>query len=241
MSSIASTGSPCSFCTASSDVRPVQPATWSRPIARATSTPLWIEWIHAEHEYGMTTPVVPRIESPPTIPRRGFQVFSASRSPSCTPISTITSPGAPCAAATSATVSRIIRRGTGLIAGSPTGTGRPGLVTVPTPEPARNATPLPAAPSRTVAATRAWWVTSGSSPASLMIPALAKPLPSASVASANEGRCPLGSTIVTGSGNSPVSNAVYAARVAAVAHAPVVQPRRRRFCSDSGIRQYYPA
>jgi hypothetical protein len=30
--------------------------------------------------------------------------------------------------------------------------------------------------------------------------------------------------IVTGSGNSPVSNAVYAAVVAAVAHAPVVHP-----------------
>ena len=90
-----------------------------------------------------------------------------------TPISTITSPGAPCAAATSATVSRIIRRGTGLIAGSPTGTGSPGRVTVPTPGPARNATPLPGAPSRTVEWTSARWVTSGSSPASLTTPARA--------------------------------------------------------------------
>ena len=176
----------------------------------------------------MTTPVVPRIERPPTMPRRGFQVFSASRSPSRTPISTTTSPAAPCAAATSATVSHIIRRGTGLIAGSPTGTGSPGRVTVPTPGPARNSTPHPGAPSRTVEWTSARWVTSGSSPASLTIPARAKPAPSSSVASANDGRRPFGSSMVTGSGNSPVSSAVYAARVAAVAHAPVVQPRRRR-------------
>ena len=123
----------------------------------------------------MTMPVVPRIESPPTIPRRGFQVRSARRSPSRTPISTLRSPRAPCAAATSATVLRIIRRGTGLIAGSPTATGRPGRVTVPTPRPARNVTPVPGAPSRTVATTSARWVTSGSSPASLTMPRAGEP------------------------------------------------------------------
>ena len=41
--------------------------------------------------------------------------------------------------------SRIIRRGTGLIAGSPGATGRPARVTVPTPSPARKVTPLPGA------------------------------------------------------------------------------------------------
>jgi uncharacterized membrane protein YedE/YeeE len=38
------------------------------------------------------------------------------------------------------------------------------------------------------------------------------------------GVCPFGNTISTGSGNTPVHNAVYAALVAAVAQAPVVQP-----------------
>ena len=54
-------------------------------------------------------------------------------------------------AATSAIASRIMRRGTGLIAGSPGGTGRPARVTVPTPSPARKVTPAPGAPARTVA------------------------------------------------------------------------------------------
>ena len=44
---------------------------------------------------------------------------------------------------------RIIARGTGLIAGSPGGSGRPGRVTVPTPSPARNVTPLPGVPGAT--------------------------------------------------------------------------------------------
>ena len=46
-------------------------------------------------------------------------------------------------------------------------------------------------------------------------------------ASAKLGRSPLGSGISTGSGNPPVSSAVKAALAAAVAQAPVVQPRRR--------------
>ncbi len=39
-----------SFCTAASELAPVEPAIWVRPAARATSMPLWIEWIHAEQE-----------------------------------------------------------------------------------------------------------------------------------------------------------------------------------------------
>ena len=88
--------------------------------------PLWIEWIHAEQEKGTTMPVVPRIESPPTMPRRGFQVFCASASPPGIEISISASGVAPCAAATSSIASVIILRGTGLIAGSPGGIGRPG-------------------------------------------------------------------------------------------------------------------
>ena len=124
----------------------------------------------------MTIPVVPRIEIPPTMPRRPLSVFLRDllavghrdldlevglprprprRSPAA-----------------------IIWRGTGLIAGSPGGIGRPGRVTMPTPGPASNVTPAPGAPRRTVALTSAPWVTSGSSPASLTMPAVAKPSPS---------------------------------------------------------------
>ncbi len=107
----------------------------------------------------------------------------------------------------SPTASRIIRRGTGLMAGSPTGTGRPGSVTVPTPGPARNSTPEPRAPCRTVARTSAPWVTSGSSPASLTTPAVAAPCSRRCTASAKAGRFPPGRSIVTGSGNVPVRRA----------------------------------
>ena len=62
--------------------------------------PLWIEWIQAEQENGTTMPVVPRMESPPTIPRRGFQVFCASASPPGIEISISASAADPCAAAT---------------------------------------------------------------------------------------------------------------------------------------------
>ena len=116
---------------------------WVSPIARATSMPLWIEWIQAEHEYGMTMPVVPRIDRPPTMPSRPLSVFSASAAPPGIAISTSTSP-VPCAvAATSAMAAAIIWRGTGLMAGSPGGTGSPGRVTMPTPSPARKVMPLP--------------------------------------------------------------------------------------------------
>lgn len=47
---------------------------------------------------------------------------------------------------------------------------------------------------------------------------------------------PLGRVMVTGSGNSPVSSAVYAAVVAAVAQAPVVHPGRRPVCLSWAVR-----
>ena len=91
-----------SFCTAASELAPVEPAMWARPAARATSMPRWIEWIQAEQEYGTTMPVVPRIESPPTMPSRPLSVFAASAPPPGIAISTSTSPLACAAAATSA-------------------------------------------------------------------------------------------------------------------------------------------
>src|SRR5262249_21865341 len=129
--------------------------------------------------------------------------------------------------ATSAIAAHIIWRGTGLIAGSPGGTGSPGSVTVPTPGPALNLTPLPVIPFRIVASTSAPWVTSGSSPASLITPAVAVLPPIRVTARANATSWPPGSVIWTGSGNSPVSSAAYADLVAAAAQAPVVQPRRK--------------
>ena len=59
----------------------MHPATCVCPAARATSTPRRIESIHAEQEYGTTIPVVPRIDSPPRMPRRGFHVERAISSP----------------------------------------------------------------------------------------------------------------------------------------------------------------
>jgi len=106
----------------------------------------------------------------------------------------------------------------------------PARVTVPTPSPARKITPLPAAPSRTVAQISAPCVTSGSSPASLMTPAVAA-FPSMCVmASAKLGRSPRGSATATGSGKSPVTSAAKAALAAAAAQVPVVQPRRNADC-----------
>jgi hypothetical protein len=164
-------------------------------------------------------PVVPRIDSPPTMPSRGFQVFAASRSPSGMAISISTSWGPP----SSLMTWRIMARGAGLMAGSPGGNGRPARVIVPTPGPALKRMPSP--PGRTVAMTVQPWVTSGSSPASLTIPARAQPAPRSASASGKCGTSPFGRVMLTGSGKRPVSNAAQAALVAAVAHAPVVQPR----------------
>ena len=134
--------------------------------------------------------------------------------------------GSMCSAQISATTSRIIWRGTGLMAGSPGGIGNPALVTIPTPSPAENMMPEPGSNGTTWAITVAPWVQSGSSPASLTIPANAPESLSDSKQSGKWGVSPLGRDMLTGSGNSPVTSAVSAALVAAVAHAPVVQPRR---------------
>ncbi len=93
-------------------------------------------------------PVVPRMESPPLMPSRLFMVRRASFSPPGMAISISTSPPSRWRFATSAMASSILRRGAGLIAGSPMATGRPGRVTVPTPSPALNETPLPGAVRR---------------------------------------------------------------------------------------------
>ena len=131
--------------TAASELAPVAPAIWASPAARATSMPRWIEAIQAAQEYGTTIPVVPRIDSPPTMPSRPLSVFRRQRLAARNGDLDLDIAGRFAPAATSAIASRIIRRGTGLMAGSPGAIGRPARVTVPTPAPARKVTPLPGA------------------------------------------------------------------------------------------------
>ena len=120
-------------------------------------------------------------------PAGGSACVAANASPPGMEISTTTSPAAPCEPRPRRCAVAIICRGTGLIAGSPGGRGKPGRVTVPTPGPARNTTPVPGAACVTVARTRAPCVTSGSSPASLTTPARAL---SASARQSRPGRTP---------------------------------------------------
>ena len=170
----------------------------------------------------MTIPVVPSTERPPRMPSRPFSVRSASFSPPGIAISTTISLGQ---SGTSASAARIIARGTGLIAGSPGASARPGRVTVPTPSPAAKRRPVPGGPRRTLATTSAPCVTSGSSPASLTMPALAAPSERLVVASVKPARPPRGSGISTGSGKPWPTSAEQAAFAAAAAQLPVVQPR----------------
>src|SRR5215216_5084878 len=72
-------------------------------------------------------PVVPRMEMPPTIPRRALVVFSAIFSPPGTLMTTRTPRWS--GSRTSSTEYEIIRCGTAFMAGPPTGSPSPGLVT----------------------------------------------------------------------------------------------------------------
>lgn len=84
-------------------------------------------------------PEAPRIEVPPKVPRRGLVVSLAVASPPGTEKLTATG-----SVSTWPRADRIIRRGTRLIAGAPTGRPRPGLVIVPIPSPARRTCSRPA-------------------------------------------------------------------------------------------------
>ena len=72
------------------------------------------------------------MEIPPTMPNRPLNVRSAICSPFGTEMITM----ALRVPITDRTASVIIVRGTGLMAGSPTGTRKPFFVTIPTPSPA---------------------------------------------------------------------------------------------------------
>ena len=142
------------------------------------------------------------------MPRRPFIVRCASRRPSGMAMATATSAGPPSAAARLCSISAIIRRGAGLIAGSPTARLKPGRVTMPTPSPARNTIPASGGAGRTQDSTSAPWVTSGSSPASLRTPARPWPRASSATTRGKAGASPPGSVTETGSGKRPVTSAV---------------------------------
>src|SRR5487761_987779 len=233
---------------AKASLRPPVLATIStRPAAAATSTPCSTLARQDAVEYGRTTPVVPRIESPPVMPSRPLRVLSARAEPSRTPTVTVTHGGG--SVRVSRTERAIIRRGTGLMAGPPTGRPRPGRGTRPTPPPARSriadpgdsrrataprsttdhSAPTavgPLASSSTSARISAPWVTSGSSPASLITEAEALAAPISWEASAKLAVRPAGSGTSTVEGRRPRSPR-QAPRVAAAAQAPGVKPVRR--------------
>jgi hypothetical protein len=89
-------GQPVQLGTTRSLVDPVQPATWVRP-GRAGDVDAPADRVDPRRaRVGTTTPVVPRIDSPPRMPSRGFHVLRASSAPFSTDTSTTTSPVPPC-------------------------------------------------------------------------------------------------------------------------------------------------
>jgi hypothetical protein len=125
----------------------------------------------------------------------------------------------------SPSAARIIRLGTGLIAGAPSANPRPSLVMVPTPSPARRTRSSPESAQRTSAVMRAPSVQSGSSPASFTT--TARPSPSHSIGKRT--RRPAGRPTSTRSGRTPPRSTENAALAAAEAQVPVVHPLRSPF------------
>ena len=142
---------------------------------------------------------------------------------------------------TSPTAARIMRAGTGLMAGAPTGRPRPGRVTVPTPGPACSST-VPAARSAgsQAAVTVMWapWVTSGSSPASLTTAARPGwPVPGRRRPRRNGPAGPRASPPPPRPAGRPGAGPMTAALAAAEAQVPVVQPVRSPLApATSGAR-----
>src|SRR5215212_4819693 len=163
-------------------------------------------------------PVVPRMEMPPTMPRRALVVFSAIFSPPGTLMTTRTPRWS--GSRTSSTEYEIIRCGTAFMAGPPTGSPSPGLVTMPTPSPRSSSSPC-----SSLHETRA--VTSGSAPASLITTASAHEALRSHRSTSNWTRRsrPLpGSFTSTRVCGRPLVSALAAAFTAAAAQVPVVHP-----------------
>src|SRR5918998_1305854 len=112
------------------------------------------------------------------------------------------------------------------MAGPPTGSPSPGLVTVPTPSPRSSSSPCRSS-HETRAVRWAPSVTSGSSPASLMTTASAQEPPRSQRSTSNSTRRSLpfpGSFTSTRVCGRPLASALAAALAAAAAQVPVVQP-----------------
>ncbi len=142
ISSSATSGKPCSACTAASDVLPVEPATC--PTAhRPRHVDAAMDGVDPgragirHHDSRGAQDGQPADDAQPAVQRALGQLFAARDGDFHDRVRR---------APISARALRIMARGTGLMAGSPGGIGRPGRVTVPTPGPARNTTPLPGAP-----------------------------------------------------------------------------------------------
>ena len=171
---------------------------------------------------GSTIPVVPRIEIPPSIPNRGLNVFLAISSPPGTDISTSIPRFAPYFSKIRRQFSRIIFLGTGLIAGSPTAHCKPLAVTTPTPFPPMIPTAPSWSPNRTSAKISAPWVTSGSSPPSLVTEQRTRSLPISIFCRENSAFSPPGKETATVSVFFCDSSISAAAVAAAAAQLPVV-------------------
>src|SRR5574344_1070302 len=172
-------------------------------------------------------PVVPRIEMPPTMPRRALSVFLAISTP-CGTDKVMASPACSSSAPAAArTLLSMLRRGTGLMAGPPTSSPSPAMVTVPMPKPPRRHT-TPGWPGRVHTSAVRWAlsVQSGSSPASLMTMAWAVVPSQRPSWTAKRTASPLGSRQSTASGTVPCTRPCTAAAAAAAEHAPVVNPVR---------------
>ena len=161
--------------------------------------------IQAAQENGLTMPVVPRIESPPTMPSGGSR--SAGK------LGAVGNGDGDFGRRAAAAAGRDLGHDLGhhparhqVDRGLAGRDGRPGLVTVPTPaRPLKTTRRFPPAAARTVDCTTARWVTSGSSPRPYD-PGHGQ-IGEASTASAKLGCWPFGRAMVTGSGKWPVSRA----------------------------------
>src|SRR5215212_5951228 len=163
-------------------------------------------------------PVVPRMEMPPTMPRRALVVFSAIFSPPGTLMTTRTPRWS--GSRTSSTEYEIIRCGTAFMAGPPTGSPSPGLVTMPTPSPRSSSSPC-----SSLHETRA--VTSGASASSMITTASAHEALRSHRSTSNWTRRsrPLpGSFTSTRVCGRPLASPLAAAFAAAAAQVPVVHP-----------------
>ena len=184
---------------------------------------------------GSTMPEVPRTDRPPSTPSFGLKVFFAFSSPPGMEMTTWTDPEVAgsysSSSQTSRTASRIICRGTRLMAAFPTGWSRPGRVTRPTPSPPSMRTASgEGSPRETVATTGMPSVTSGSSPASFRTVQRADPSARRSQVSGTTSTVqPFGVRRDRPAGAVPLRRRVTAPSAASAAQVPVVYPQRSCF------------